>query len=462
MLTRFAAALAPLALQAAPSEPAPRPPNVVLFVADDLGWGELGCYGQAKIRTPHLDRLAAEGLRFTQYYAGAPVCAPSRCVMLTGLHSGHAFIRDNAEVMPEGQLPIPSETVTLAERLRALGYATGGFGKWGLGGPGSTGEPLEQGFERWFGYLCQRRAQTHWATTLWSDRERVAVPKGVYAPDLIADRAIDFLRARAREARPFFLYVPFTLPHLALQVPDEELAIYADAWPETPYDGSLGYAPHAKPRAAYAAMVTHLDTLVGRVVGELAALGVERDSLVLFISDNGPVPDGWGGTDSAFFDSTGPLRGFKGSVYEGGLRAPLIARWPGKIAAGGTSDLVCAAQDLVPTLLEIAGAPPSKGLDGISLAPVLLGTGEAAPREHLYFEFTGYGAQQAVRLGRWKAVRRDLALGRETIELYDLETDVGETRDVAKDHPEVVARVKGILAREHSRSREFPLPSVDR
>jgi arylsulfatase len=463
----FALALLALACSAprAAQETPPRPPNLVLIVADDLGYGELGCYGQEKIETPRLDRLAAEGTRFTRFYAGAPVCAPSRCSLLTGLHGGHAFVRDNLE-LDYGQLPLAAEARTLPELLQQAGYATCGIGKWGLGGPGTSGEPNAQGFERWFGYLCQREAQTFYPDHLWRDRERVDLPENPrgalagehYVHDLFLEEVERFLRAPRK--RPFFLYLPFTLPHLALQPEDEDLEHYRGRFAERPYDGSRGYVPHRTPRAAYAAMITRLDLDVGRVLDLLAELGLERDTLVLFTSDNGPTNDS-GGADTGFFESTAGLRGRKGSLYEGGIRVPLIARWPEKVPAGRTSAHLGALYDLMPTLLELAGVAAPPGLDGLSLVPELLGRPGQREHAHLFWEFWGYGGQQAVRLGRWKGIRTELWSGVTPLELYDLEADERESRDLAAEEPEIVGRMLALLEREHVPSLHFPLPGLD-
>ena len=455
------ATLAALALALAP-QAATRPPNIVLIVADDLGWGELGCYGQERIRTPRIDQLAREGLRFTQFYAGAPVCAPSRCTLMTGLHTGHAYVRDNREVQPEGQAPIPDATVTLAELLRDAGYATGGFGKWGLGAPGSEGAPERQGFERFFGYNCQREAWSFYPDHLWDNERRVELEGNArgrsgaqYSHDVICEAAREFVRAN-RE-RPFFLYVPSTIPHLALQVPNDSLAEYVGLWEDPPYVGGKGYLPHPAPRAAYAAMVTRLDREVGRLVDLVDELGLTDDTLFLFTSDNGPTYDRIGGSDSDFFESSGPLRGRKGSVLEGGLRVPLVVRWRGHVTAGTESDLPSAFWDLLPTLAELAGARLPGGLDGISFAPTLLGRGEQALHDHLYWEFRDYGGQQAIRLGDWKGVRLGMAQGSRAIELYDLAADPGESTDLAAEHPAVVARIEELMATGGTPSELFPL-----
>ena len=413
--------LAPLAIVLQNAAPAPSGasaesapparPNILLIVGDDLGYGELGCYGQRKIDTPRLDALAREGLRFTDFYAGAPVCAPSRCALMTGLHGGHAFVRDNFE-LDEGQLPIPAGTVTLPRLLQTSGYATAMIGKWGLGGPRTSGEPLEQGFDEWFGFYCQRRAQTFYPEELWRDGKRVALdgnaPDGAsgtqYAEDLFMEEAERFLRRD--HGKPFFLYLPFTLPHLALQPEAEDLERYRGRFDEVPYHGERGYLPHRTPRAAYAAMISRLDRDVGRLLDLLDELGLAEDTLVLFMSDNGPTFD-IGGVDTKFFDSTAGLRGRKGTVYEGGLRVPLIARWKGHTPVGAVSGCVAASYDLLPTLLELSGLPPLAGIDGQSFAAELTG-GSAPAHEFLLWEFHGYGGQIAVRMGRWKGVHMGL------------------------------------------------------
>ncbi|MBM3295102.1 MAG: arylsulfatase [Candidatus Aminicenantes bacterium] len=449
--------------------PRGRKPNVILFVGDDLGYSQLGCYGEKKIRTPNIDRLAASGVRFTQAYSGSPVCAPSRCVLMTGYHTGHSHVRDNREIKPEGQAPIPAGTVTLAELLKAEGYATAVVGKWGLGFPGSEGDPNKRGFDVFFGYNCQRHAHNHYPTYLRRNGEKIAlegndggVTGKLYAPDLCEREALGFIREN--RAKPFFLFYATTIPHLALQVPEDSLAEYRGMWPEAPYDGKKGYLPNAFPRATYAAMITRLDRSVGRILALIGELGLEEDTLVIFSSDNGATYD-VGGYDMDFFRGNGPFRMHKGYVYEGGIRVPLIVRWPGKVRAGWTSDYVCAFQDMLPTILDAAGAPariPPK-IDGLSFAPVFLEKGKASRHEFLYMEFPAYGGQQMVRLGQWKGVRRNLLKNPEApVELYDLETDVGETKDAAAAHPEVVARIREIMRTERRPSKEFPFPALDR
>ncbi len=340
-------------------------PNIVYILADDLGYAEVGSYGQTKIRTPNIDRLAAEGMKFTQHYSGNPVCAPSRCALMTGLHTGHAQIRNNMQVGGTegwelgstigGQWPLEAGTVTVAKILKDAGYTTGAFGKWGLGRVGTTGDPNEQGFDHFYGYICQRQAHTYYPNHLWRDGQVEWIEankdgkEGAYSHDLIAAEALKFIKVNKN--RPFFLYAPFTIPHAALQVPEDSLAEYRSLWPDPPYNGDKGYFPHPNPRACYAAMVTRMDRSVGQIMALLKELALDDNTLVIFTSDNGPTFNG--GTDSAFFESAKPLRGLKASVYEGGIRVPYIARWPGRIKAGTKSDHVSAFWDFFADLLRI-------------------------------------------------------------------------------------------------------------
>jgi arylsulfatase A-like enzyme len=445
------------------------------MLADDLGYGELGSYGQTKILTPNLDRIAAEGMRLTQHYSGSPVCAPSRATLLTGLHTGHTKVRDNFEVggYPDpdelGQMPLDSGTYTVGTMLQDAGYVTGAIGKWGLGGRLSTGQPRFQGFDYFFGYLDQQLAHNFYPTHLWRNGERVELDNPYFSPhqrfqgddptdpaqyegyqgneyslDVMADDALDFIE-RHRDDR-FFLYLPFTIPHVALQVPDSALAPYDGAFEEEPYLGDPSYLPHYRPLSAYAAMITRMDAHIGRIMAKLEELGLDENTLVIFTSDNGTTYTG--GVDSEFFESTAGLRGLKGSVYEGGIRVPFIARWPGRIEAGSTSGHVSAFWDMMPTFAELAGVEAPPGTDGVSLVPTLLGEGEQPTHDHLYWEYHGlWNGAQAVRLGRWKAVR----LGGHDdadapVELYDLEADPGETTDLAGDHPDVVERARAVMA----------------
>lgn len=444
-----------------------RRPNVILIVADDLGYGELGCYGQKKIRTPHLDRMAKEGLRFTQFYAGSPVCAPSRCCLMTGKHGGHAWVRDNREVKPEGQTPVPTSEVMLPELMKKLGYATGAVGKWGLGFPGSEADPIRRGFDLFYGYNCQRHAHSHYPTYLWRNDRREPLPENNgktgtrHSQELFEREALAFVRAHRDDA--FFLYLPFTIPHVAIQTQPAWLEPYRGQWDDPPYDGKKGYQPHPAPRAGYAAMITRLDTTVGRLLDLLAELKLADTTLVLFTSDNGATHD-VGGADTEFFASVGPLRDRKGRVYEGGIRVPLLARWPKTIAAGRTTDLPAYFPDVLPTLLDTAGAADRipAAVDGLSLLPTLRGQPERQKRhEFLLWEFAGYGGQQAIRIGDWKGVRIGLQKKKAApLELYNLKDDLGETTDVAEQHPEMVRRMMRLLSEQRVPSKLFPIKGL--
>ena len=436
----------------------PTRPNIVLIFADDLGYGEIGCYGQTKIDTPNIDRLAREGLRFTQFYTAAPVCAPSRAALVTGLHLGHAPIRDNTEIEPEGQGPLPAGTTTLAHDLKSAGYTTACIGKWGLGFVGSSGDPNAMGFDLFFGLNCQRQAHNYYPTHLWRNDQRVALdgndPKAraesVYAPDLMLAEARAFI-AQSRE-KPFFLAYTSTLPHMAMQPKAVDLKPYDLRFDETPYVGGKGYLPHPTPRAAYAAMITRLDAEVGALRAELERHGLAQNTLIVVTSDNGPTHD-VGGVDTGFFDSTAGLRGRKGSVWEGGIRVPGIAWWPRHVRAGETTAVPAWSVDLRATFASLAGAatPPTDGQD---LSGLLL-RGESLPPRALYFPFPGYGGQEAVRDGDWKAVRTALRKREggwpalEGWQLYNLADDPIESRDLAAAHPEIVARLAAIATREY-------------
>jgi arylsulfatase A-like enzyme len=421
----LAAVVSPLAVHAA--EPKP---NVIFILADDLGYGDLGCYGQKKIRTPNIDKLAAEGVRFTQAYAGATVCAPSRCCLMTGKHGGHASIRGNRELPGEGQLPMPADTVTVAHVMKKAGYTTGIIGKWGLGYPGSASVPNRMGFDHFFGYNCQRQAHEYYPEHLWRNDEKVLLNGKKYSHDLLANDALDFIRQH--KGGPFFLYVPFTIPHAKLQVPD--LAPYANNdWP--------------KNLKTLAAMITRMDKDVGRVMALLRELKIDERTLVIFASDNGAA------YKDKFFNHSGALRGYKRDMYEGGIRAPVIARWPGRIKPGTTSEQVWAFWDVLPTFAELVGQKPPTGLDGVSILPALL-DGRAVEHSPLYWEFHERGFDQAARIGNWKAVRK----GKDgPIELYDLAADLGEKQNVAATHPEVVKRFADYLKSARVDSAQWPI-----
>ncbi|HIE53331.1 MAG TPA: N-acetylgalactosamine-6-sulfatase [Armatimonadetes bacterium] len=422
-----------------------RKPNLLLIVADDLGYGDLGCYGQKLIKTPNLDRLAAEGVRFTQCYAGSTVCAPSRCCLMTGLHTGHARVRGNSP-----RVPLRPEDVTVAEVLKRAGYVTGIIGKWGLGEPDTTGIPNRQGFDEWFGYLNQRRAHNYYPEYLWRNREKYWLEKnkggekGTYSHDLFTQESLNFIK-RYRD-RPFFLYLAYTIPHA-----NNELGRVTGNGMEVPTDEPYSHEPWPQVEKNFAAMVTRLDRDVGRIMALLEELGLDRDTVIFFTSDNGPHREG--GHNPNFFRSSGPLRGIKRDLYEGGIRMPMIVRWPGKIKPGSVSDQVWAFWDFLPTAAEIGGVEAPAGMDGISMLPALLGK-PTQNHEYLYWEFYERGFQQAVRMGEWKGVRLS---GEGPIELYHLSSDLGEEHNVADQHPDIVAKIAEIMKGAHTDSQDFPI-----
>ena len=431
-------------------------PNVLLILADDLGYGDLGSYGQRQIQTPHLDRMAEQGMRFTQFYAGSPVCAPSRSCLMTGRHNGRGRVRDN---VPHG-IHLLAGDITVTEVLRAAGYRTGGFGKWSLGDHGEAGAPWLKGFEEYYGFPNQDHAHFYYPDFLWDTNRVVLLPgnrpglparQRQYAPDLLLERALRFLDRQREDRRPFFLYFPTILPH----------------WSEFPKDTPESHAvPDDAPYSArdwpqveknFAAMVTRLDRDVGRLLAKLEELGLARDTLVLFTSDNGPSAETIHRPD--FFRSAGPLRGNKRLLYEGGIRVPFLARWPAVIAPGLVSTEVSANWDLLPTLAELAGAPVPQGVDGLSLAPVLRGRPRPRGHELLYWDYghTRGAFLQAVRSGDWKAVRPSLGA---PIELYDLANDPAESRDLAPSRPEVVTRLEALMRRAYEPSPDYPVKSA--
>jgi len=433
-------------------------PNIIFIMADDLGYGGLGCYGQTKIRTPRLDRMSNEGMRFTQAYAGCTVCAPSRSVLMTALHTGHTPVRANS-----GGIPLADDDVTVGEVLKAAGYATGCFGKWGLGEHGTTGIPNKQGFDDFLGFLHQVHAHFYYAEYLWKNDEKFPLVgndgfQGQYTQDVLVQAAMDFIRKQ--KDNPFFVYLPLTIPHYELIVPEDSLAEYRGKFPETPFPGRgekvgypNGYAPQPHPRAATAAMITRMDRDVGRLLDLLAELKIDDNTLVIFTSDNGAT---FGISDPDYFEATGPLRGRKRDLYEGGIRVPMIARWPTKIAAGTTSDHICYFADVMPTLAELSGGKTPEGIDGLSFVPTLLGPAAAGhPQERhefLYWEYTNPEEDflQAVRMGDWKGVRLDEG---KPLELYNLLRDVGEQTNVAADHADIVSRMETIIKDSHREPR---------
>jgi len=484
--------------------PKKKKPNIIYVLADDLGYGELGCYGQKYIQTSHIDNLAKNGMKFTQHYSGSPVCAPSRCVLMTGKHTGHAYIRGNDEwgqrgdvwsyekmlenPKLEGQRPIPSETVTLAEQLQKAGYQTACIGKWGLGPPFSQGSPNKQGFDYFFGYNCQRWAHTYYPPFLWENEERVPlnnkfVPLGTklpenedpynpesysdfrlneYAPDLMLDKALNFLEKN--ENNPFFLYFPTTIPHVSLQVPKKYVDMYRDVFgDEEPYLGGH-YFPCQYPKATYAGMITHLDEQVGQLVQKLKQIGEYENTVIIFTSDNGPTYSG--GADTQFFNSAGIFgekrgRG-KGFTYEGGIRVPMIASWPGTIKPGTTSNHISAFWDVLPTLCELGSADTPEDTDGISFVPTLTQKKKQNHHAFLYWEFPAYNGQQAVRMARWKGIRKNIFKGNMKIELYNIDQDPNEQNDISDDHPDVLQRIEHIMKEQRTppEIKQFQFPPL--
>ena len=422
-------------------------PNVIYILADDLGYGDLSCYGQEKFKTPHIDALAKQGMKFTQHYSGSTVCAPSRCSLLTGLHTGHCPVRGNAEVQPEGQDPMPADTYTVARFMQESGYRTGCFGKWGLGAPGSVSEPLKMGFDRFYGYNCQRIAHCYYPAFLWNDDKREMLYGNVtnrekdYAPDFIHQQALEFIREN--KDRPFFCYYAAVQPHADMVAPKSVMKKHSGKYgQEKPSTG--GYRHQPEPRAAFAAMMEILDEYVGDIMKELEAQGIADNTLIIFSSDNGPHVEG--GHDPEYFNSNGDYRGHKRDLYEGGTRVPMIANWPGKIEAGSTSDFVSAFWDFMPTMADLTGQPLKVPTDGISMLPTLLGTKGQQQHKFLYWEFAERGGRVAVRMGKWKGVRYNATANPDSpLELYDLSVDAGEVLNVASANPEIASEMRILL-----------------
>jgi arylsulfatase A-like enzyme len=437
---------------AAPAADAARKPNIIFILADDLGYGDLGCYGQAQIRTPSLDRMAAEGMRFTQCYAGSTVCAPSRCALMTGLHTGHCIVRGNAQV------PLRPQDRTVAEVVKAAGYTTGLVGKWGLGEHGSTGAPNNKGFDYFFGFLNQSHAHNHYPDFLWRNGTKVAIEGNVqssvknvaekrsqYAHDLFSRESLEFVD-RHKDG-PFFLYLAYTVPHA-----NNERTRADGNGNEVPDLGSYAERDWPAPEKGKAAMISRLDADVGKLLARLKELKIDEETVVFFSSDNGPHKEG--GNDPRFFASGGGLRGIKRDLYEGGIRVPMIVRWPGHVQAGAVSDVVWAFWDFLPTAADLAGTKAPDALDGLSMTPTLLGHGAQKSRPYLYWEFHEGASKQAVRFGDWKAVGLRPS---GPVELYDLRADVGEQYNVASQHPELVAKASGYFKDARTESDHWPL-----
>lgn len=448
-------------------------PNVVFILADDLGYGDLSCYGQDKFSTPNIDNLAKNGLLFTQHYAGATVCAPSRSALLTGMHTGHTFIRGNKEVKPEGQHPLPDSVFTMAEMFQQAGYVTGAFGKWGLGFPNSEGSPNNQGFDEFYGYNCQRLAH-HYYPYYLRDNGKVDSLKGnqghgkeVYAPERIHERALSFLEVN--KDKPFFMFYPTAIPHAEMAVPEKYIIKYrGELLPEKNYKGvdegekyrSGPYESQSESHAAFAGMIDLLDQQVGEIVAKVEELGLMENTIFVFTSDNGAHREG--GADPKYFNSSGGLRGFKRDLYEGGIRVPLIVSWKGKIQKGITTEHVSAFWDFMPTFAELIGQKSfyPQYNDGISMVPTLLGEARQTQHNHLYWEFHEKGGRQAVRKGKWKAVRYSVFKNRDSMpQLFDLSIDKAEQNNLADSLPELAIEMARLMSESRTESEIFNFKS---
>jgi arylsulfatase A-like enzyme len=441
-------------------------PNIIYILADDLGYGDLSFTGQRKFSTPNIDKLAKEGLFFTQHYSGSTVCAPSRSSLLTGQHTGHTFIRGNKEVRPEGQFPLESSAITISKLLKSARYVTGAFGKWGLGFPGSEGDPNNQGFDEFYGYNCQRLGHNYYPYHLWHNQEKVILDGNsgrkteTYAPQLIHENALSFLEKN--KDTTFFMYYPTIIPHAELVAPEEYMKKFrGKLLPENNFEGvddgkkykNGGYASQKESHTAFAAMITLLDKHVGEIRAKIEDLGIADNTIIVFTSDNGPHIEG--GADPEYFNSNSDFKGYKRDLYEGGIRVPMIAWWPEKIKANSTSKHISAFWDFMPTVCGIANIETPKNIDGISFLPELLGK-EQKEHEYLYWEFLEQGGKQAVRIGDWKGIRLNMKNDKNApIELYNLANDIGETNNIAKDNPEIVQKINEIMNKEHTYSKEF-------
>lgn len=450
-------------------------PNIIYILADDLGYGDLSSYGQKKIETPHIDALAASGMKFTQHYSGSTVCAPSRSSLMTGQHTGHTPIRGNKELKgQDGQTPMPASSITIAEVLKNAGYTTGAFGKWGLGYIGSEGDALNQGFDTFYGYNCQRRAHRYYPDFIWNDTEKVVLEGNdwtntvTYAPDKIQEATLNFIEEN--KGKPFFAYVPFVLPHAELISPkDSILQKYIGKYNEvpytTPYASDYGpniikqkYCTQAMPFAAFASMVDRMDVYVGQIMAKVEELGIADNTIIMFTSDNGP--HNAGGANPEYFNSAGGLKGIKRDLYEGGIRAPFIVSWPGKIKSRSVSKHVSAFWDVMPTIADLVGLETPVQSDGVSFLPTLLNQNNQKEHKYLYWEFNHKGGRQAVRMGKWKGVLYNALKDKAAkIELYDLDSDITESNDVANNHPDVVLKIEGIMKKAHADSKLFPFKS---
>ncbi|HLN56639.1 MAG TPA: arylsulfatase [Bacteroidales bacterium] len=458
--------LALLACGTAPKEK--QLPNIIYILADDLGYGDLSCYGQEKFSTPNIDRLASQGMLFTQHYTGCTVSAPSRCSLLTGLHTGHASIRGNKGWEPEGQYPMAASAVTIPEMLKTKGYVTGAFGKWGLGFVDSEGDPNKQGIDEFFGFNCQSLAHNYYPDHLWHNHEKILLhendssKKGAYSAEVIHKESLKFIENN--KDKPFLMFYTTTIPHAELFAKEEYMNKFRGKFtPEKVFKGTddgptfrLGpYGSQPEGHAAFAAMVTQLDDYVGEILSKLKELGLEENTIVMFASDNGPHLEA--GADPDFFNSNGPLRGYKRDMYDGGIRTAFMVKWPGRVKAGSRTDHVSAFWDVMPTLAEITGAALPENTDGISFLSTLQGKKNQKQHDYLYWEFHELGGKTGVRMGNWKAIRLNVDKNPNgEIELYDIGTDIEEKNNVAASNPEVVKRAEEIMKTAHIPSEVFP------
>ena len=435
------------------------PVNVIYILADDLGYGDIGCYGQKLIKTPNIDRMASEGMLFTQHYAGCTVSAPSRASLMTGLHTGHTQIRGNKEVVPEGQEPMRGDTHTLAKLFKSKDYTTGLFGKWGLGYPGSESEPNIMGFDEFYGYNCQRQAHTYYPNHLWHNREKVEFPENkdngrqTYSADLIHRQALNFIRDN--KDKPFFAMLTYTLPHAEVNLPHDSIYhIYENMFDETPYNKPGSYFRSEKPHASFAAMVSRLDKYVGEIMDELKKQGLDKNTIIFFTSDNGPHSEG--GADPDFFNSNGPLKGTKRDLYEGGIRVPLIIWSPDFIKAGTKSNHISAFWDMMPTFAELTETTLTEKTDGISFLPEILSKSNQQKHDFLYWEFHEQNGRQAIRKGDWKLIRQGISSDKGSwLELYNITEDIHEDNNLAEKEPDKIQELESLMNNARTESPTF-------
>ncbi len=431
-------------------------PNVIYLLCDDMGYSDIEAYGQQMISTPNLTRLVNNGMSFTQFYASTAVSAPSRASLMTGQHTGHTKIRGNKEIQPEGQEPLDPNVETIGNLFQQNGYVTGCFGKWGMGYPGSGGEANDMGFDVFYGYNCQRKAHSYYPQYLWNNKEKVQLGGNSYSQDLIHQEALKFIRDNADKA--FFGYFTYTIPHAELTQPQDSIVAMYDGkfYEPNPWYNDGDYGTALNPRTQFAAMITRLDTYVGQIIDELERLGIADKTLFIFTSDNGPHNEG--GADPTFFNTEERLRGLKRALYEGGMRVPFIAYWPGTIEAGAISHIQAAGWDMMPTFVELLGEDTNwrdEAMDGLSILPTLTGKGTQQEHEFLYWEFHEENGRQAVRAGDWKLIRQNIKNGNPTHELYNIAEDPHEDNDLAATYPDKVEELKAIMDREHTHSDMF-------